>query len=326
MVDMATMTWPKTLQQAVIYFSDADRALAAAIELRWQGKPVACPTCGSTDVHFIATRRIWRCSQVHDRRQFSVKIGTVMEDSPLGLDKWMVAIWLLSSAKNGISSYELHRALGITQKSAWFLLHRVRLAMQSKDGGKLGGEVEADETYIGGKARFMHKERRHRVTKHGSKTKGKVAVMGLLERHTGGQSKMRLAIIPNSRRQHIRAHIDANVEPGSTVHTDALMSYRGLDNDYVHNVIDHAEAYVDGQVHTNGCENFWSLLKRTIKGTYVSVEPFHLFRYLDEQAFRFNMRDMNDSQRFVTAGQAIIGKRLTYRSLTGRDLSESCSN
>ena len=174
---------------------------------------------------------------------------------------------MIANCKNGVSSWEIHRAIGVTQKTAWFMLQRIRLAMQAIGGGKLGGEVEADETYIGGKARFMHKSRRHRGTKHGSKTKGKVAVMGLLERHTGGQSKMRLAIIPNGRRHHIRGNIDANVLPGSTLHTDALQSYRGLDDEYVHNVIDHAEAYVDGNVHTNGCENFWSLLKRSLKGT-----------------------------------------------------------
>jgi transposase-like protein len=179
MVDMATMTWPKTLQQAVIYFSDPDRALAVAIELRWHGKRVTCPTCGSADAHFIATRRIWRCSQIHERRQFSAKIGTVMEDSPLGLDKWMVAIWLLSSAKNGISSYELHRAIGITQKSAWFMLHRIRLAMQARGGGKLSGDVEIDETYIGGRARNMHPAKKARMLggKRGG-VAGKSAVTG----------------------------------------------------------------------------------------------------------------------------------------------------
>lgn len=328
---MATTTWPTTLQQAVIYFADADQALAAAVELRWQGKPVTCPTCGSRDVHFIATRRVWRCKNVHERRQFSVKIGTVMEDSPIGLDKWMVAIWLLSSAKNGISSYELSRAIGVTQKSAWFLLHRVRLAMQDTDtGGKLGGEVEIDETFIGGKARNMHKSalNRRKLTQANPMV-GKVTVMGLLERtSTKGKSKVRTAIVANTRRRNLEPHIRQHVEVGSTVHTDSLPSYKHLSSDdaYIHNVIDHAHSYVEGNVHTNGMENFWSLLKRTVKGTYVSVEPFHLFRYLDEQAFRFNLRDMNDSQRFVTAGQAIIGKRLTYRALTGRDLPESCAS
>ena len=275
------MTWPKTLQEAVIYFSDADRALAAAVELRWQGKPVTCPTCGSTDVRFIATRRIWRCSQVHDRRQFSVKIGTVMENSPLGLDKWMVAIWLLSSAKNGISSYELHRALGITQKSAWFMLHRVRLAMQDHiTGGKLGGEVELDETCIGGKARNMHYAKRKRKVgiTQGRSMAGKLAVMGLLERTgAGGKSRVRLATIESNKRRHLMPHVTKHVEVGANVHTDSLSSYVALETDYAHNVIDHAEAYVEGNVHTNGLENFWSLLKRTIKGTYVSVEPLHCF-------------------------------------------------
>jgi transposase-like protein len=326
---MATTTWPTTLQQAVIYFSDADRALEAAIDLRWQGKPVTCPTCGSQDVHFIATRRIWRCSQVHDRRQFSVKIGTVMEDSPISLDKWMVAIWLITAAKNGISSYELHRAIGITQKSAWFMLHRIRLALQDNiTGGKLGGEVELDETYIGGKARNMHKSKRARLGISQNRSMvGKVAVMGLLER-TGknGKSRVKLAQIASNKRRDLMPHVTKHVEVGSNVHTDSLPSYSTLMTDYTHNVVDHAECYVNGNVHTNGLENFWSLLKRTIRGTYVSVEPFHLFRYLDEQAFRFNMREMNDSQRFVTAGKAIIGKRLTYRALTGKDLPESCAN
>ena len=177
------MNWPTTLQKAVIYFADADRALAAAIDLRWQGKPVSCPTCGSTDVRFISTRRIWRCSQIHDRRQFSVKIGTIMEDSPMGLDKWMVTIWLITAAKNGISSYELHRAIEITQKSAWFMLHRIRLAMQDDTtGGKLGGEVELDETFLGAKTRSMHKGKRARLgITQGKSMAGKVAVMGLLD-------------------------------------------------------------------------------------------------------------------------------------------------
>jgi transposase-like protein len=290
---------------------------------------VSCPTCGSTDVHFIATRRIWRCKgQKHTQQQFSVKVGTIMEDSPIGLDKWLVAIWLITNAKNGISSYELHRALGITQKSAWFLLHRIRLAHQDDiTGGKLGGEVEVDETFIGGKARNMHKSKLRRLRQTQNQfVVGKVAVMGLLERNTTGRkSRVRMAVVPNTRKRQLRGQIDQHVEPGSTVYSDALKSYTNLQQDdtYTHQVIDHAECYVKGNVHTNGLENFWSLLKRTIKGTYVSIEPFHLFRYLDEQAFRFNNREMNDSQRFVAAGQAIIGRRLTYKALTGHDMPES---
>jgi hypothetical protein len=203
---MATINWPTTLQQAVIHFANPDRALATAIDLRWQGKPVTCPTCGSHDVHFIATRRVWRCkAQKHTSQQFSVKIGTVMEDSSLGLDRWMVAIWLLSSAKNGILSYELHRALGITQKSARFLLHRVRLALQYTDtGAKLGGDVESDETFIGRRARSMHRSRRDRMgITQGRSMAGNVAVMGSLQRGKSGSSRVRLAQVPTTNRQNV---------------------------------------------------------------------------------------------------------------------------
>lgn len=327
---MASVTaWPKTLQSAIRYFTDPDVCLQAAIAFRWQGQPVSCPTCGSTDVHFISTRRIWRCKGgKHAQQQFSVKVGTIMEDSPIGLDKWMVAIWLITNAKNGISSYELHRAIGITQKSAWFMLHRIRLILQDEvSGGKLGGEVEVDETFIGGKARNMHKSKRRRLAlTQDNPMIGKVAVMGLLERTTEKRkSRVRLEIIPNVRRTHLRPRINKHIETGSTVYTDALPSYKDLTTDdaYVHAVIDHAKCYAEGNVHTNGMENFWSLMKRTIKGTYVSIEPFHLFRYLDEQAYRFNNRDLNDSQRFANAAKAIIGRRLTYKALTGHDLSQS---
>jgi len=327
---MASMNWPETLQQAVVYFADPARCLEAAISLRWPGG-VTCPTCGSGDVHFIATRSIWRCkAQQHERQQFSVKIGTVMEDSPISLDKWMVAIWLLSAAKNGISSYELHRAIGITQKSAWFLLHRIRLAMHEGPKGPFSGHVEADETFIGGKARFMHRDRAKRIgmKRGGSPFTGKVAVFGLLERNTPGKkSRVKMAVVPNVRRGSVLLEAKKNVGRGSTLYTDALKSYEWPEswgpNDYfIHQVIDHAEAYVRGNVHTNGMENFWSLLKRMIKGTYVSIEPFHLFRYLDEQAFRFNERGLTDSERFKQVGSAVVGKRLTYRQLTGADLPQ----
>ena len=325
---MATENQPKTLQQAIRYFTDPDVCLQAAIALRWGNGPVTCPTCGATDVHFIATRRIWRCSQRHERRQFSVKVGTVMEDSPIGLDKWMVAIWLLANARNGISSYELHRAIGITQKSAWFLLHRIRLAMQPEHGGKIYGDVEVDETYIGGKSRNMHKAKRERVgmTK-GRAVAGKIAVMGLLDRHgKDGVSQIRMEVLGGLKRKTFQSRVREHVAVGSNIYTDAFLSYRGLQGDYVHGFIDHAEKYVDGQIHTNGCENFWSLLKRAIKGTYVSVEPFHLFRYLDEQAFRFNNRKLTDAERFAFAASTIVGKRITYKALIGKDMLVSRTN
>lgn len=244
-----------------------------------------------------------------------------MEDSPIGLDKWLSAIWMIVGAKNGISSYEIHRGLGITQKSAWFLMHRIRLAMQTGTFDKLSGEVEVDETYIGGKARNMHRNvLAKRVAEFATprtgrnQTTGKVAVMGLLER----DGEVRAMVIANNKRAALHGEVTKHVEEGSTVYTDALRSYNQLDQEYIHNVINHAVAYVHGNVHTNGIENFWSLLKRCIKGTYVSVEPFHLFRYLDEQSFRFNNRKVTDQIRFLAASQMIIGRRLTYSQLTGK--------
>ena len=236
-----------------------------------------------------------------------------MEDSPIGLDKWLPAIWMIVNAKNGVSSYEIHRALGITQKSAWFLLHRIRLAMQSKSWNKLSGEIEVDETYIGGKARNMHKWKRE-ATIQGRGGVGKVAVMGLLER----DGEVRAQVIGEADQDTLHKKVKRNVRRGSEVFTDGWKSYNGLDDRsrYIHSVINHAEKYVDGNVHTNGIENFWSLLKRTLKGTYVSVEPFHLFRYLDEQAFRFNKRTGNDLYRFLEAAKSVTGHRLTFDELT----------
>ena len=316
---MSKLTWPKTLQQAIVYFSDPAIAFAEAVRYRWPDGVVKCPTCGSTAVYFTASRKVWQCKEHHAKRQFSVKIGSIMEDSPLSLDKWLVAMWLITNAKNGISSYELGKAIGVTQKSAWFMLHRIRLAMQDEDSGKLSGMVEVDETYIGGKARFMHKGKRERIIT-GTGGMGKVAVMGLLERHgKDGHSTVQTQIVKSTKRALLQAAIRASVEKDASIFTDALKSYEGLNEDYVHQVIDHAERYVDGQVHTNGLENFWSLLKRTIKGTYVSVEPFHLFRYLDEQAFRFNTRKLSDAARFATTAASVFGKRLTFNQLTATD-------
>lgn len=239
-----------------------------------------------------------------------------MEDSPIGLDKWLPAIWMLSSNRNGISSWELHRSIGVTQKTAWFMLQRIRLAMQDDlTGGMLGGEVEVDESFIGGKARNMHKGKRAEKI-HGRGPEGKAIVAAVLER--GG--KVRAKVVETRRKKALQSLVRDNVDLGSALYSDALKSYEGLEKDYAHQVIDHAEKYVDGQVHTNSCENFWSLLKRGINGTYVSVEPFHLFRYLDEQAFRYNNRlPMSDADRFGCLVRKIVGKRLTYAQLIGRE-------
>jgi transposase-like protein len=315
---MANETSPKTLQQAIIYFSDPKNCLNYLAAKRWPDG-VVCPTCGRKDVTFLAKQQKWQCKSAHQRRQFSVKVGTIFEDSPLGLDKWLAAVWMITNCKNGISSYEISRALGVTQKTAWFMDHRIRLAMQSGSFLKqMSGHVEVDETFIGGKARNMHRSVKARRLKGATGFEGKMAVMGLLERH----GEVRTVVIPNTKRKSLRRAINTHVETGSIVYSDALRSYNDLNTDYIHSVINHAEKYVDGQIHTNGIENFWSLLKRSINGTYVSVEPFHLFRYLDEQTFRFNSRHANDGERFQRVMEKVSGKRLTYDELTGKDLAD----
>ncbi len=269
---------PKSLQEAIVYFSNPDNCIDYLAVRRWP-EGVTCPTCGSDKVKFNPARRVWQCSTHHPKRQFSVKVGTIYEDSPIPLDKWLAATWMLSNCKNGISSYEVARDLDVTQKTGWFMLHRIRLALQDEFfGTKLGtdgGEVEVDETFIGGKARNMHlSKRQRRIT--GTGGADKTAVMGILER--GG--KIRTAVVPNRRKAALQAEVKKHVEAGAALYTDALLSYEGLATDYAHQVVDHASKYVDGRVHTNGLENFWSLLKRGVSGTYVSVERFHLFRYL----------------------------------------------
>jgi transposase-like protein len=314
-----TIAAPTTLSAAIKYFANPDVSLAFLAGLRWPEGPV-CPRCESKESSFLSTRRIWKCKGCG--RQFSVKLGTIFEDSPIGLDKWLPALWLLVNAKNGISSYELHRALGVTQKTAWFMLHRIRLAMQAKSFTKrFEGDVEVDETFIGGRARFMHKDKKSRVIKSTGPS-GKAAVIGLLERHGPGKaSRVRAGVIGTVRRRVLHGAIHATVAPGATIYTDDLDSYKKLDSRFVHKVIDHAECYAKGAIHTNGLENFWSLLKRGIKGTYIAVEPFHLFRYLDEQVFRFNNRKTKDVCRFIDALASIVGKRLTYEQLIGGNVA-----
>ena len=300
---------PRTLMEAVRYFADPDVSLKHMVELRWGGTPT-CPTCGRVDVRFIATRRLWECKEKHPRKQFSAKVGTIFEDSALPLDKWFVAIWMVANCKNGISSYEMARALGITQKSAWHMNHRIRLAMKLGTIEKMGGEVEVDETYVGGKASNRHKsDPRHR---HG--TADKIPVIGALQR--GG--KAFAAVIRRTDTSTLDSFVHDVVGPDATlVSTDEHSGYRHLGRTYPHRVVRHtAGEYVSGPCHTNGIESFWSLFKRALKGTYISVEPFHLGRYVDEQTFRFNERKGTDGERFALALRGIIGRRLTYRELT----------
>jgi transposase-like protein len=322
---------PETLTGAIRYFGSEEKCHDFLVTMRWP-KEIRCPLCDSKDVGKLVItftknrkgevretpRRVWNCKNC--RKQFTVKVGTIFEDSPLGLDKWLPATWLIVNAKNGTSSCELSRSLGVTQKTAWFMLHRIRLAMQEGFIVKMKGRVEADETFIGAKARNMHGDkRRERIKGHGPV--GKTAVLGLLQRNAPDDqtySRVRLKVVESVRRHDLDPEVRKQVEKGSEVFTDKLRSYEKLADEYVHQVIDHAEAYAKGHVHTNGLENFWALLKRGIRGTYVNVEPFHLFRYLDEQAFRFNERKDNDRGRFLKAIASFAGKRLMYSKLIGQ--------
>jgi hypothetical protein len=320
---MSSKSQPKTLQDAVVFYSNPDNALAYMTLLRWPDGIVVCPTCGRNDVVFLHNQRKWQCKSTHAKRQFSAKVGTIFEDSPIALEKWIIAVWMLSNCRNGVSSYEIGRTIGVTQKSAWFMMHRIRLGMQDKHtGGKLGGPdkpVEVDETFIGGKARNMHKSRRVKMTTIGKLT-AKTAVMGMLER--GG--KVRATVLGNQRiGKKMQEIIRENVVGESPVMTDEFTGYYGLHQQFTHQVVNHLDRYVSGNVHTQGIENFWSLLKRGLGGTYVAVEPFHLFRYVDEQAFRFNNRldgdrKMTDAERFNIAMSQVVGKRLTFAELTGK--------
>ncbi len=287
------------------------------MQLRWPDG-VKCPYCGSIKLTYLAKNRVWKCYSGHPKPKFSLKTGTIFEDSPLGLDKWLPALWLVVNCRNGISSCELARDLGVTQKTAWFMAHRLRMAL--KDGGfeLASGEFEVDESFIGGLARNMHKNKKAKIT--GTGGAGKAIVMGVLDRNT---KKVRLRHIANTQASTLQGFVREHIKGGSYIFSDAWLGYHGLDREYVHNVIDHAETYVRGNVHTNGIENFWSLLKRGLKGTYISVEPFHLFRYLDEQAFRFNNRKGGEFDRFSRALAQITDKRLTYEHLTGKDIEPS---
>lgn len=313
------MEKPKTLQSAIRHFSDEQTCIETVAALRWPNGP-ECPACGHKEHYYLKTQKRWKCKECY--KQFTVKLGTIFEDSPIPLDKWLTALWMLVNCRNGVSSYEVARALGITQKSAWFVLHRLRFALQTGSIAKLGGSgtpVEVDETFIGGKARNMHKARRIRMTNVGKYT-AKTVVMGMLER--GGS--VRTAVIPERKKGVVEQVVRDVVTSGAEVHTDEFTGYMGLRDEYVHQVVNHLEGYVDGKVHTQGIENFWSLLKRGLGGTYISVEPFHLFRYVDEQAFRYNNRKdasgkkLTDAQRFDLALSQIAGKRLTFAEVTGK--------
>ena len=325
---------PNSLQEAIQYFSgNLDTATEFLATIRWP-EGAQCPACESRQHSYISTRRIWKCRDCG--RQYSAKLGTIFEDSPIPLDKWMLAVWLIVNCKNGVSSYEIAKDVKVTQKSAWFMLHRIREAMGTKGFGakpKLGHSdggngVEVDETFVGGRFRNMHKDKKVELQRlRGEQIEpdlhiGKAIVMGMLDRDL---REVRAHVIPNVQRETLQNAILKHVKYGSRVFTDEWAGYNGLNYRFVHDVVNHIETYVNGQVHTQGIENFWSLLKRTLRGTYVAVEPFHLQRYVDEQVFRFNNRGgknkddrITDGQRFRKVLAQVVGKRLTYAELTGK--------
>jgi transposase-like protein len=324
------MKAPQTLQQAIQFFSEYENCRQFMISVRWEDGKVRCPSCGSEKVIYLEKARLYFCSAKHPKQKFSLKIGTVFEDSPIALEKWLPATWLLVNSRNGISSYEIGRALGVTQKSAWFMMHRIRLAVQSGSFQKMGGpgsEIESDETFVGGKSKNMSTKRRAqfkiaRETSMGDAALvNKTAVWGVLDRE---QRKVRATVVPKVNRASLQAAVLDQVAPGSKIYTDEAKVYRSLPNDYIHEFVNHMETYVNGRVHTNGLENFWSLLKRGLNGTYIAVEPFHLHRYLDEQMFRYNNRKdkngrkLTDAERFTLALSQIAGKRLTFAEVTGK--------
>jgi len=314
---------PRTLLQAVRYFADLDLCRRYMRQIKWPDGQITCPSCGATGdrIGQIETRHMMRCKDC--RKQFSHTVGTIFEDSKISLDKWFVAVWAVANCKNGISSHELGRAIGVTQKTAWFMLHRVRKAMEcgsfADDNQRFSGPTEADTTYVGGEARNMHAAKRERRIK-GRGAVGKAIIHGVLQRASGeAVSQVRAEVVGTDDAERLVPAVRRNVRFGAEVFTDAARAYAELQNTQIHRAIDHSIAYARGNVHTNGLENFWSLLKRGLRGTYVAVAPFHLFRYVAEQVFRFNERDGGDADRFAALMYMIVGKRLTYRLLTAQN-------
>lgn len=305
-------TTPKTLLEAVRYFSDLKICNEYMRRIKWPRGKTVCPKCGNDSCHELVTRPgTLKCNKAACQKQFSFKVGTIFEDSPLGLDRWFVAVWAIANCKNGISSHELGRALGVTQRTAWFMLHRIRKAMETGDFRKLDGEVEADEAYIGGVAANMHaKKRETKITGRGGVDK--TAVQCVIQR----DGNARAFVVHDADPSNLRGNVLGTVAKDSALYTDSATVLQPLSGQYRHEAVNHSVGeYVRGRVSTNRAENFISLLKRALKGTYVAVAPYHLFRYCHEQEWRYNFRDLNDAGRFLRALAGVLGRRLTYRQL-----------
>jgi transposase-like protein len=298
------MKYPTTLVEAVRYFSNPDICIEHVAALRWP-TGVVCPTCGRVDASYLEKEKRWQCKSRHAHRQFSVKIGTIFEDSPLGLDKWLPAVWMIVNAKNGVSSYEIARALGVTQKTAWFMDHRIRAAMEygTFDKGKLDSPVEADETYVDGKAREQD-----------GRFSNKTAIVGVVEKkkHVG---QIKAFATKQADATNTMPFLNANLEVGTTLRTDESKIYSRANRTFIHESVNHSEKeYARGAVSTTTIDGFWNLFKRSYKGTYTHLAPDHLDRYVKEHTYRYNTRMLNDGERF-TQWFSGCNQRLTYKSL-----------
>lgn len=305
---------PETLREAMIHFASEDNAHAFMVAIRWPEGP-QCPFCGTFNVTLLSTRRVFKCKVKGCRKQFTAKRGTIFEDSPLSLGLWFAAAWLISNCKNGISSYEIARDLDVCQKTAWFVLHRLRRAMKAGSfDKKLCGIIEADECHIGGLFKNMHKGKRERIKggKKANSSTGKTIVQAVLER----DGEVRAQVLENLTLAPRLDFLQENAEAGAQLMTDEGYDSPQVDAVFAHEFVNHQIEYVRGNVHCNGVENFWSLLQRGLSGTYISVEPYHLSAYVDEQAFRFNNRKTDDGDRFVRTLSQVSGRRLTYKELT----------
>jgi transposase-like protein len=297
---------PQTLLEAVRHFSDPEAAWHFVKEMRWPGGAI-CPFCGHDKSSFCEPRKRWQCKSC--RKQYTVKTGTIFHGSPLGLDVWLSGMWLITNARNGISSYELSRSLGISQPCAWFLAHRVRSMMETGTFLRLSGTVEVDETWVGGKPAAMHANRRTEMRRRGFP---KVCVMGLKER--GGQ--VRLRVIQNTKAETLQPAIRRFVKKGEMLYTDNARAYQGIEKDFDHHTVNHfAGQYVTGDVSCNSIDNVWSVMKRAYHGSHIHYSHQHAHRYVAETEFKMNHREYKDGARFAIAVSQVSGKRLTYREL-----------
>ena len=308
-----------TLVEAIRMFPDNAAAEAWFVKVRWQNKP-ACPRCGSVNVLSGAKHKTmpYRCREKECRKRFSVRTGTVMEASNIPYQKWALGIYLFMTSLKSVSSMKLHRDLGMTQKSAWHLAHRLRRAFES-DGGLFSGPVEVDETYMGGKRANMSKAKREELADAGRGTVGKTAVVGAKDRAT---NQVRATVVERTDKATIHGFVAKHADPEATVYSDDALVYETLPNP--HKVVNHsAMEYVRGDVHTNGIESLWSMLKRAHKGTFHKLSPKHLDRYVQEFQAKHNWREMDTLEIMAAVVLGMDGKRLKYTQLIADNGLES---